>query len=107
MTTQAWLKIYGPFLFLILFTIGWVFLFRYISPEEIVERVGVKNTYVVAFVTALLCGFSSFTGSTFYLVIGTLAYGGANPLYIGAIRRGRAMHQRRIFTTLFRRGVLP
>lgn len=85
MTTKSWLQLYGPALFLILITMGWILLFRYVTPEEIVEKLGVQNTYLVAFVVALLCGFSSFTGSTFYLLIGTLAYGGANPILLGLV----------------------
>lgn len=85
MTRKTRLQLYGPFIFLILITASWILLFRYTSPEQIVERLGVQNTYVLAFIMAILGGFSSFTGSTFYLLIGTLAYGGANPLLLGLI----------------------
>jgi hypothetical protein len=85
MRTKSWLKLYGPFGFLILLTIGWIVLFRYVSAEEIVTRIGIQNTYLVAFVLAVICGFSSFTGSTFYIAIGALSHGGANPLLLGLI----------------------
>jgi hypothetical protein len=83
MIIKSWLKIYGPFIFLILITIGWVVLLRHISPDEMVQRIGVQNTYLVAFLMAVICGFSSFTGSTFYIAIGALSHGGANFLLLG------------------------
>ncbi len=85
MTRKSWLHFYGPFLFLILLTIGWIVLFRYVSPDMLVQKIGIQNTYLVAFVLAVVCGFSSFTGSAFYIAIATLSHGGANPLLLGII----------------------
>jgi hypothetical protein len=83
MTTKSWFKFYGPFIFLILITVAWVVLFRYVSAEGLVQKIGIENTYLVAFLLAVFCGFSSFTGSTFYIALGALAHGGANPLFLG------------------------
>lgn len=83
MTTTSWFKFYGPFILLILITLGWVVLLRYIPPEEMVQKIGIQNTYLVAFIMAVICGFSSFTGSTFYIAIAALSHGGANFLLLG------------------------
>ena len=82
---KDWLKFYGPFILVALIIIGWAIFFHFISPAEIVEKIGIKNAYIVIFILAVVCGFSSITGTTFYVAVAALAKGGANPLILGII----------------------
>lgn len=81
----SWFEFYGTFVLILLIIGGWIVFFHYISPEALVKKIGVENTYLVTFLLGVLCGFSSVTGTTFYVAVGTLAYGGANPLLLGII----------------------
>jgi hypothetical protein len=74
---------YGPLILLILITLLWAIFFHYVSPDTVVKHIGVQNTYGVAFLMAAICGFSSITGSTFYITIAALSHGGANFLLLG------------------------
>lgn len=82
-TTKSWFKFYGPILLILIITIGWGVFFYFISPDVIVAKIGIQNSYVVAFIVSAICGFSSITSTTFYVTIGALAKGGANPLFLG------------------------
>lgn len=79
------LNFYGPFILIIVVIIGWALFFRYIPPEEFVSMIGVQNSYLIAFSLAVICGFTSLTGATFYITLAALAHGGASPLVLGLI----------------------
>ncbi len=83
--TKSQVQFYGPFIAIILIIIGWVVLFQYFSPTDIVNKIGIQNAYVVTFLLAVFCGFSSITGSTFYIAVAALAVGGAHPLVLGLV----------------------
>lgn len=70
------------FLFLLLL-IGWIVLLQYLSPTGVVEAIGVRNGYIVSFVTAFLGGLSIFTSVPYTFVVITLAVGGLNPILLG------------------------
>ncbi len=82
---KHWLKFYGPFILILLIVIGWAIFFKYISPTEIVDKIGVQNSYLVAFILAVICGFSSISGATFYVSIAALSHGGANFFILGIV----------------------
>jgi hypothetical protein len=82
-TVTSWFKFYGPFILIVFITIGWGVFFYFVSPEVIIEKIGLQNSYIVAFIISAICGFSSITSTTFYVTIGALAKGGANPLLLG------------------------
>ncbi len=82
-TTTSWFKFYGPFILILLITIGWGIFFYFVSPDGIIAKIGIQNSYLVAFIISAICGFSSITSTTFYVTIGALAKGGANPLFLG------------------------
>lgn len=82
---RSWFKFYGVFILVILITVGWGVFFYYVSPTTVVAKIGIQNSYLVAFMVAVICGFSSITGTTFYVTIGALSNGGANPLLLGII----------------------
>lgn len=85
MKTKSQLKFYGSFIVVILVVLGWVVFFNYVSPTAVVEKIGIHNSYLVAFFLAVICGFSSLTGTTFYVAIAALAHGGVNPALLGII----------------------
>ena len=54
----------------------------FITPEEIVDYVGVKNTYLVSFLLAVFGGLSAVTGLSFFASVITFSGGGANTLLL-------------------------
>jgi hypothetical protein len=80
---KPWLKFYGPFILILCVLIGWTVFFTYVSPQSVVARVGIENSYLVVFILGLICGFSSITGITFYVAVAALAHGGSNPIFLG------------------------
>ena len=73
------------FLVLAIFLISLIVLTYFVSPTEIVEKIGVRNGYIIAFLVSLFGGFSSGGSITFIGVLITLVAGGMNPLYLGLI----------------------
>jgi len=51
----------------------------FVDPMEIVNAVGVRNSYLVLFLLALIGGTSSLTSSSYYIAIVSFALGGLNP----------------------------
>jgi len=82
---KSWLKFYGSFILIVLVIVGWAIFFYFIPPTMVVEYIGLQNSYIVAFVLAVICGFSSITGTTFYVAVAALSHGGANPLILGIV----------------------
>ena len=57
----------------------------YMTPQEIVDRIGERNGYIITFIVSFFAGFSAFTAVSFYsLLIGSIA-AGLNPLLIALI----------------------
>ncbi|HYC83158.1 MAG TPA: hypothetical protein VEB60_01255 [Candidatus Paceibacterota bacterium] len=76
-------KNYG-FVFLIgIVLAAWAAFFYFVPPETVISRIGVHNSYLASFLIALLGGFSSITGASFYAAVITFAKGGADPLLLG------------------------
>lgn len=57
--------------------------FYFVSPEQIVNAVGVENSYVFMFLIALLWGLSFFSGVPYPAILLTFALGGLDPLLLG------------------------
>lgn len=74
---------------LILFFIAWsILLANYspnYSPNKIIERVGIENSYVITFFVAFLGGSSILIPFPYYLFIITFGAGGLNPFLLGLI----------------------
>lgn len=61
---------------------AWICLLIFVSPEEIVEFIGVETGYLLIFLTGLI-GISSLSSGSFYIVLITLASTGEfNPLLL-------------------------
>ena len=74
---------YWMVFFFIAFFLVFVPIFVFITPEEIVDYIGVDNTYFVAFLFAIFGGLSTVTGISFFASVVTFASGGANPVFLG------------------------
>lgn len=61
-----------------------VFLF-FFDASEIVERIGIQNSYLVMFFVSLFGGFSAGGSFSFIATLITFTSGGLNPLYLGII----------------------
>lgn len=59
--------------------------FLVVNPQEIVASLGVRNSYLVLFLVALLGGASSLTSSTYYAAIVTFALSGLPPILIAVV----------------------
>lgn len=77
-------KIIG-FVILIAFLIALITLLFFFSPEEIVEKIGVKNGYILAFIVSFFGGFSAGGSISFISLLITLVAGGLNPILLGII----------------------
>ena len=76
---------------LVLFTVLVLFLVAvsvtlvFFSPSELVDRVGVRNGYLLAVLISFFGGFSSGGSISFITVLATLAAGGLNPIVLGLL----------------------
>lgn len=70
------------FLILAIFVISMINLLSFISPEEIVNRIGVRNGYILAFVVSFFGGFSAGGSISFISLLIALVAGGMNPVYL-------------------------
>lgn len=75
----------AAFAFFLLFLVAWTSLVYQFSPDEVIEKLGVRNGYVLAFVAAFLAGISTFISAPYALVIITLGAGGLSPIFIGLV----------------------
>lgn len=58
-------------------------IFLFVSPERVVEFVGVENTYLTVFLIAAVGGLNTFTSGVLYSAIIAFAAGGATPWLLG------------------------
>lgn len=78
-------RLYFSLAFIILFLIGWGLFFHYYSVESLIRAIGIQNVYLVAFLLAIVGGFSSITGFSLYAALATFAHGGVSPYVLGAV----------------------
>ncbi len=74
-------KIFGA-VFLITLFIIWVIILYKIPSTEIVDFVGIQNSYALVFVLAIIGGTSILFPFPYYLVVFTFAAGGSNPFLL-------------------------
>lgn len=68
---------------LILLIAGWIFLFKYVNPQELVAKIGATNGYTILFLLGLIGGASTFTAPSYFIALTTLSIGGLNPILLG------------------------
>jgi len=73
------------FLALVIFLVFLIILLYFISPEEIVNKIGVRNGYILAFVVSFFGGFSAGGSVSFISLLITFVVGGMNPVYLGLL----------------------
>ena len=73
------------FILIVIFLISIFTLLSFFSPEELVNKIGVKNSYILAFFVSFFGGFSSGGSVTFISLLITLVAGGINPIYLGLV----------------------
>ena len=85
MGRKKFFRYWLPFSLVLLFILAWtVLLFKY-TPEEIVERLGLSNSYIVTFLLSMISAFTSVTTFSAYPAIVTLALGEMDPLSLGLV----------------------
>lgn len=67
---------------IVLFIVSWSVLVYYYPPEEIVGWFGVHNIYIFIFLLAMIGGVSTFTSTTFYTALITIALVGVNTIWV-------------------------
>jgi hypothetical protein len=70
---------------LVIFIISLIILLYFVSPTQIVNKIGVHNAYLFALLVSFLAGFSALTSFSMVAVLLTLAAGGVNPIYLGLV----------------------
>lgn len=70
---------------LLVFMIGFLVLFIYFQPTELITKLGVRNSFLLAFFLSLLGAFTSLTNLTAYPMIFALVMGQMNFLLVGFI----------------------
>lgn len=83
MHVYAWMKRHRILIAVIVALLAFNLIFFVVSPREIVDYIGVENSYFVAFLVAAVGGVSTLTGVALYGTIVTFAAGGAHPLLLG------------------------
>jgi len=73
------------FLVLAIFLISLIILLYFINPEEMVNKIGVRNGYILAFVVSFFGGFSAGGSISFISLLIILVTGGMNPIYLGLV----------------------
>lgn len=73
------------FLIIVIFIIALITLLFFINPEEIVNKIGVRNGYILIFIVSFFGGFSAGGSISFISLLITLAAGGMNPVYLGLV----------------------
>ncbi|MFP4119020.1 MAG: hypothetical protein ACLFTH_03110 [Candidatus Woesearchaeota archaeon] len=79
---MKWLKHYSVFL-IALFLVACIYLLLVlIDPIDVVDSIGVQNTYLFLFVFAAIGGLSTFTVGAFYSTFVTFILGGSHPVLL-------------------------
>ncbi len=71
------------FIILVVLLVSLITSLFFISPTEIVGKVGITNSYLILFVISFFGGFSTGGSVSFLAVLATLAAGGLNPIALG------------------------
>ncbi len=69
-----------PIFLYITFSIMFYF---YISPEDLILWLGIKNAYLLILILAFIGGLTTFSGIPYHLLVITMTVGGLNPFLLG------------------------
>ena len=73
------------FIALLVFLVGFLYVFVFHNPVEIITMLGIRNSYVLAFFVSLVGAFTSLTKFSAYPMIVALVAGRLDPLLVGFI----------------------
>ena len=76
---------YMSFGILTCFVVFWVVMIFLFDPREVIQTIGIENSYFIAFMLAMIGAFSSFTTVTIYPALVTLALGDLNFWMLGLL----------------------
>ena len=76
---------YLVFAGILIFIIAWILILIFISPDQIVGKMGERNSYIILFLISAIGGVSSISASSYYLAVSVFASGGLNPIVLGFI----------------------
>ncbi len=79
---QKKIILFSAILFFMIFFIIFV---SFISPEELVNKIGVNNSYLFMLLISFFAGFSVWTSFSMVAILITLVAGGLNPIYLGLV----------------------
>ena len=79
---MKWIRDNKMLLVIVLALVGINAVFFYISPEDIVDKIGTQNTYIFIFLLASIGGLSTATGAVVYTSMITAAAGGTSPVLV-------------------------
>lgn len=79
------LKRYLIFTGIFIFIIAWILILNFFSPDRIVAKLGVGNSYIILFLISAIGGVSSISASSYYLAISVFASGGLSPIFLGLV----------------------
>jgi len=78
-----WLQRHYALILILAFLVTLNGIFYYVGPGQIVDVVGVDNTYLYVFLLAAIGGLSTLSGTVLYSSLITFAAGGVSPLLLG------------------------
>ncbi len=78
---RRWKK-YGLFFAIAGFIVLVNLIFFFWSPELVVSKIGIKNTYLLAFLASAIGGLSTLTGAALFTTIVTFVAGGSHPFWL-------------------------
>lgn len=73
--TKKTLRNLGFWVLLLMMVVGWLVLFFFYRPEQIVEALGLTNSYIVTFLLGVLGAFTSLTTVSTYPAVYVMALG--------------------------------
>jgi hypothetical protein len=78
-----WVRKHPFFCIAIAGMVGWTLFLFIVSPQEVVQRVGIENSYLILFLLGLVGGVSVLTSGSFYASVLAFAGEGATPYLLG------------------------
>lgn len=84
-TKKDYLKKVLFFVGILVLIIALITILHFFSPEEIVQKIGLKNAYILMFLIAFFGGFSAWISFSFVATLVMFSAGGANPLILGLV----------------------
>ncbi len=73
------------FILVFLVIAAWIILVHVVGAEAFIDKVGVRNVYIIVFLAAFWGGASSFSSGSYFVFLASLAAGGLNPFILGIL----------------------